>query len=127
MGQISLPDGSEWSIETLLQDLLLVSPGAKLVYATDLADTSQNRLKLQDLAHGANALFCEATFCESETTQAQRTGHLTARACGEIAAAAKVEQLFPFHFSRRYEKDPMRVYDEAASACGATVIPELPA
>lgn len=41
-----------------------------------------------------------------------RTGHLTARACGEIAVAADVAALLPFHFSRRYQTEPERVYAE---------------
>lgn len=35
-----------------------------------------------------------------------------ARACGEIAAVADVESLVPFHFSKRYQGKPERVYAE---------------
>lgn len=51
---------------------------------------------------------------------AVRTGHLTARACGEIATAAGVERLIPFHFSRRYESDP---YREVRAVCSRAVVP----
>jgi ribonuclease BN (tRNA processing enzyme) len=37
---------------------------------------------------------------------AARTGHLTARARGEIAVAADVAMWVPFHFSWRYHSEP---------------------
>ena len=61
--------------------------------------------------------FVEAPFCEADAEQAARTGHLTARACGEIAAAAGVERLAPFHFSHRYQNEADRVYAEVKAAC----------
>jgi len=120
---IALPDGSRASGTELAAELLLVSPGKRLVYATDLADTPANRSALVDLAHGAHSLFLEACFREAEAAQAARTGHLTTRACGEIASAAEVARLVPFHISRRYEAEPEQVYAEIASACPALVMP----
>ncbi|MDX1735341.1 MAG: hypothetical protein R3228_13295, partial [Halioglobus sp.] len=55
--------------------------------------------------------------------QAQRTGHLTTRACAEIATAAQVEHLLPFHFSRRYVRDVAAVYRELRALCPQTVVP----
>ncbi len=100
---ISLPDGRKETVAKLAEDLILISQGSKLVYATDFADTPDNRIKLRALAQGAHTLFCEATFLQQEQAQAQRTGHLTTLACGEIANEAQVQHLIPFHFSRRYE------------------------
>lgn len=82
----------------IAEELTLIVPGEKLVYATDLADTVENRRRLVSLAENADAFFCEASFLEADRAQADRTGHLTARACAEIAAAAKVKRLVPFHF-----------------------------
>lgn len=113
---ICLPDGTTRSSEELADELFLVRPGPKLVYATDLADTPTNRTRLVSLAAGAHTLFCEATFCEADASRAASTGHLTARACGEIAAAAGVHHLVPFHFSRRYEDERERVYREVQAA-----------
>jgi len=48
---------------------------------------------------------------------------LTARACGEIATAAVVRRLVPFHLSRRYEKDPRQVYAEVLAACPRALVP----
>lgn len=122
---ILLPSGDESSVAELADELLLEAPGRKLAYATDFADTAGNRAAICKLAQGAHTFFCEAAFCEIDSYQARRTGHLTTRACGEIATAAGVQQLIPFHFSRRYESTPLKVYDEVRSACAATLVPDL--
>ena len=111
-------------MQALAEALVLVSPGKKLVYATDFADTPENRARVIALAHNAHTLFCEATFLEADVEQARRTAHLTTRACAEIAEDAGVARLVPFHFSRRYENDPAAVYAEIAHASRAVVVPE---
>ncbi|MGZ5056062.1 MAG: Clp1/GlmU family protein, partial [Methylobacter sp.] len=58
---IQLPDNSSRKVEELAALLLTVTPGEKLVYATDLADTQANRAALTALAHKADVLFCEAS------------------------------------------------------------------
>ncbi|MGR8942074.1 MAG: Clp1/GlmU family protein [Gammaproteobacteria bacterium] len=120
---IDLPDHGRREAGELGERLLIVTPGEKLVYATDLADTAANRAALTALANKADFLFCEASFLESDSAQALRTGHLTARACGEIASAADVKQLVPFHFSRRYETRPEAVYRAIKAACSRVVMP----
>ena len=122
--EIALPDGSRQTVAELAADLTLETPGGKLCFATDFADTPENRRRLAALAAGAHTLFCESSFLAKDCAQAERTGHLTARACGEIANAAGVRYLVPFHFSRRYEDDPWQVYDEIAAACAQTVVPK---
>jgi ribonuclease BN (tRNA processing enzyme) len=119
---LALPDGSETPVGALAQALLIAAPGKKIVYATDLADTPANRERLATLARDAHTFFCEAPFLPEDAEQAVRTGHLTAQACGEIANAANVQQLVPFHFSRRYEDTPERVYAEVASVCSRTLV-----
>lgn len=110
--RIRLPDGTTRTAASLAQALLMTRPGERLVYATDLGDTAENRRRLIALARGARVLFCEAPFLEAEAEQARRTGHLTARACGEIASAAGAAHLVPFHFSRRHINDTRRLHDE---------------
>ena len=121
---VRLPDGRSESTRELADNLVLITPGKKLVYATDFADTEANRQRVVALAQGAHTLFCEATFREVDVEQAVRTAHLTTRACGEIAAAAGVARLVPFHFSRRYEQDPALVYEEIAAACPQVMVPK---
>jgi ribonuclease BN (tRNA processing enzyme) len=121
---IRLPDGSTAMVGSLAADLLLVTPARRLVYATDCADSSTNREKLTTLAHGAHSFFCEAAFLAADKEYAEKSGHLTTQGCGAIAQAAGVEQLVPFHFSRRYEKMPLQVYDEAGRFCPRIVLPQ---
>jgi len=122
--ELALPNGRRQTVGELAADLTLSGPGGTLVYATDFADMPENRRRLIALAQGAHCLLCEASFLTQDRAQAERTGHLTARACGEIAAAAGVRTLIPFHFSRRYESEPWRVYEEIAAACPQVVIPK---
>ncbi|MDW7772284.1 MAG: Clp1/GlmU family protein [Desulfobulbaceae bacterium] len=109
---IPLPDGSTGTAGRLADDLLLVTPAQRLVYATDLSDTEENREKLIGLAAEADIFFCETAFMEKDQQYGDMSGHLTTRGCGEIANAAGVRLLVPFHFSRRYEKNPHGIYEE---------------
>lgn len=120
---LELPDGSSDSVAALAADLVLVSPAKNLVYATDFADTVENRNRLVRLAQGAHTLFCEATFLCCDAERALRTAHLTTWACAEIAESAAVARLVPFHFSRRYERDPASVYRELATFTSRVVVP----
>ena len=120
---VTLPDGRRATVAELSDELLFARPGQRIVYATDVADTTGNRDTLVDLARGAQLLILEAAFASAHADRARATGHLTARACGEIAAAAGVERLLPFHLSSRYQGCPETVLDEVASACDRLWLP----
>lgn len=120
---IATPDGGESTVAELAAEILLVSPGQKLVYATDFADTPDNRRRLVDLARGAHSLFCECCFMLEDADQAERTRHLTTRGCAAIANAAGVGTLVPFHFSRRYTRRLPEVYREIAARCPQVQLP----
>ncbi len=119
--RIALPDGKDRPVSELAEQLLNTSPGDRIVYATDLADTPTNRRRLVSLARKAHTLFCEACFSAADDQRAADCGHLTTRACGEIAASSDVKQLVPFHFSRRYERQPEQLYREIESAFAGVV------
>ncbi len=121
--RVALPDGRMETAHTLAEDLVLIAPGKKLSYATDLADTDANRGRLVALARGSHTFFCEASFLEEDAELAALTAHLTTRACAEIAEQAGVARLVPFHFSRRYEKDSEPLYEEIAAVCPRVVVP----
>jgi ribonuclease BN (tRNA processing enzyme) len=116
--EIELPDGSRRKAEELVRELLIVLPGKKLAYVTDLADTPENRRKATDLARSAHTLFCETPFTAADKDKAENTQHLTTLAAIRIARDAEVERLVPFHFSKRYERNPDVIYDELLDAAG---------
>lgn len=124
--RIDLPTGEVTTAAEMGAKLCIVEPPKRLVYATDLADTPANRERLTKFAAGAHTLFLEAAFRAGDIGQAKRTGHLTTRACAQIARAAGVEQLIPFHFSRRYENDVAGVYAEIAGVFPGTMMPPAP-
>jgi ribonuclease Z len=99
-----------------LRDLVSVTPGQKIAYATDLADTPDNRAAIVALARGADILFIEAAFAQADAAQAAARAHLTTTAAGEIARAAGVRRVEPFHFSARYAGEDERLLAEVKSA-----------
>lgn len=120
---IQMPDGSQTPAAALAEELVLITPGKKLVYATDLADTHDNRQLLINFAQHAHTFFCECTFVEADADHATQNGHLTTRACGEIATQAAVSRLVPFHFSRRYLNKADQLYDELSQYCSRVCQP----
>ena len=99
-----------------LRELVTVSRGQKIAYVTDVADTPANRGKIVRLAHEADLFFIEARFAAADAAQARERAHLTTTAAGEIARAAGVRRVQPFHFSPRYEGEEKRMLSEVFSA-----------
>ncbi len=121
---VELPDGSTQSVGELADYLLIERPGERIVYATDFADTPDNRARVVALARGAKVLICEASFRRQDAALADYARHLTTRACAEIARDAQVERLVPFHFSSRYEREPEAVYEEILEIFDEVIVPE---
>jgi len=99
-----------------LRAVLTVTPGQKIGYVTDVVDTPANRQAIIGLVRGADLLFIEAAFAEADADLAQERAHLTTRAAGEIARAAGVRRVEPFHFSPRYEGGEERMIAEVMAA-----------
>jgi ribonuclease Z len=101
-----------------LRDLVEVTPGQRLAYLTDFADTPGNRAAAVSLARGADILFIEAPFAAEDAAIAADRRHLTTRAAGEIARDAGARRVEPFHFSPRYQGQEDRLLAEVAAAAG---------
>jgi len=99
-----------------LRDVYRVERGQKIGYVTDIADTDKNRRKVIRLVDQADILFIEAPFAGEDAALAAERAHLTTVAAGEIARAAKVRHVEPFHFSPRYEGLEQRMLAEVAAA-----------
>ena len=101
-----------------LRDLIEVTPGQRLAYLTDFADTPENRAAAVSLARGADILFIEAPFAAADAPIAADRMHLTTQAAGEIARDAGARRIEPFHFSPRYLGQEARLLAEVAAAAG---------
>ncbi|UFS71862.1 MBL fold metallo-hydrolase [Geomonas sp. RF6] len=100
----------------LKEKTLSVVRGEKVAYVTDVSFSETNRERIVELARGADYFFIEATFLDSERERAHKRCHLTARQAGELARAAQVARVIPFHFSPRHlgEENLLRQEVEAA-------------
>ena len=113
------PEGESrrtFTLGELKERVLKIVPGQKIAYVTDTAFTTENRRKIVELARGADYLFIEAVFLDIDRQRAADRAHLTARQAGELARAARVERVVPFHFSPRHpgaEEELRRELSEA--------------
>jgi len=99
-----------------LRSAVTVTPGQKIGYVTDVADTSANRSAIVELVRNADVLFIEAPFAKADAALAAERAHLTTAAAGAIARAAAVRRLEPFHFSPRYAGQEALLFAEAMAA-----------
>jgi ribonuclease Z len=99
-----------------LRTVLTVTPGQKVGYVTDAADTADNRQAIVGLVENADVLFVEAAFAEADAALAAERAHLTTVAAGSIARAAGVRRIEPFHFSPRYAGEEDRLLGEVMAA-----------
>ena len=99
-----------------LRSAITVTPGQKIGYVTDVADTVANRQAIIRLAHNADLLFIEAAFVEADAVLAAERAHLTTTAAGSIAREAAVRRVEPFHFSPRYSGQEERLLNEVLLA-----------
>ena len=99
---IATATGEVRSLGELKAEAVRISAGQKVCYVTDAGYTPENAAKIVALAQGADYLFIEATFLHAEAERAAERSHLTARQAGELARAAGVARVIPFHFSPKY-------------------------
>jgi ribonuclease Z len=99
-----------------LRELVTITPGQKIAYVTDIADTATNRAAAASLARNADLLFIEAPFMQADAALAAERSHLTTGAAGIIAREARVRRVEPFHFSPRYAGQDFRMLDEVNAA-----------
>ena len=99
-----------------LRSAVTVTPGQKIGYVTDVADTPANRQAIVRLVRDADLLFIEAAFAEADAALAAERAHLTTAAAGSIAREATVRRVEPFHFSPRYSGQEARLLYEVMAA-----------
>jgi ribonuclease Z len=101
-----------------LSNVVTVTPGQKIAYVTDAADTATNRADIVSLVRNADLLFIEAAFAQADAGLATDRSHLTTTAAGTIARDAQVRRVEPFHFSARYGGQERRMLNEVYAAFG---------
>jgi ribonuclease Z len=99
-----------------LSGVVTVTPGQKIAYVTDAADTAANRKAIVSLVRNADLLFIEAAFARADAELAAERSHLTTAAAGTIAREAQVRRVEPFHFSPRYAGQEERMLNEVNAA-----------
>lgn len=104
---------------SILRQAVTVTPGQKVAYVTDAADTPANRTAIVALAHNADLLFIEAAFAKADAQLAAERAHLTTDAAGSLARAAGVRRVEPFHFSPRYSGQEDRLLEEVMATFGS--------
>lgn len=112
-------DGAEASVFALgeLADRIArITPGQKIAYITDVAHTPSNIEKILALSLGADDLFIEAVFSETDREMAEQKYHLTARQAGALAGRAGARKYTVFHFSPRYADREELLIEEARHA-----------
>ena len=113
---IAVGDGLGVPLGLLRERVFRTTQGQVVAYATDAADTAENRTRIVRLARDADHLFIEAVFLHADRALAEATRHLTARAAGEIAREAGVRRVTGFHHSARYAEDPEALARELRQA-----------
>lgn len=124
-------DGAERHAATFtlaeLRDRLLVETrGQKLAYVVDTLFSHANLARISMLARDADLFFCESLFLDADRDQASKRYHLTARQAGSLARAAGVARLETFHFSSRYDRDPVPLRAEAQAVFRGELPPDEP-
>jgi ribonuclease Z len=111
-------DGSTctFSLGDLKRTISRISPGQRLAYIADAADTPDNREKIIAIAAGVDHLFIEAAFSHVHVDIARQKHHLTSRQAGKIARDCQVKQYSLFHYSPRYSDCPDVLEAEAKNA-----------
>lgn len=116
----SRKDGSgletEKSLGELKEKLVIISPGEKISYVTDVLYNEENCRRIIDFVRGSEVLFIEATFLDADSGRAREKYHLTARQAGDIARRSGVKRIILFHFSPKYQKCGNMLEEEALRA-----------
>jgi len=110
----------EFVLGNVREQFLTISRGQKIAYVVDARYDEENESKILTLAHGADVLFCEAPYLDSDAGKARDRYHLTARQAGLMARKARVRDLVVFHFSPRYTGQGDALEQEAMEAFQGT-------
>lgn len=102
---------------TELFHLLTTTKGFRMGVIMDHAATPENHSKIQALFSGADQVFIECYYKNSDADFAIQNHHSYAQKSGEIMQKCGVQEAVPVHFSRRYlEEDVKELIQEFEKA-----------
>lgn len=87
---------------SVIKNELLTQPAERLFSYAYCADTAYNET-IADKINGAELVYHETTYLDSQQEKAFSRGHSTTRQAGAIALKANAGKLIIGHFSSRYE------------------------
>jgi ribonuclease Z len=100
----------------LKREIVLIAPGQKITYVTDVVYHPENARKIIDLARGSDLLFIESSFLQEDAARAAEKYHLTTEQAGRLAREAGVKEVVPFHFSAKYNREGEQLFQEVQKA-----------
>jgi ribonuclease Z len=102
----------DMQIKDIIKDLVIISPGQKLTYLTDIRYSKDNLKRIEKISSGTDLLFIEAFYLDELKKEAYAKGHLTAAQAGEIARMVGAKKVVPMHISPRYHDQVDIIQDE---------------
>ncbi|RLB69890.1 MAG: ribonuclease Z [Deltaproteobacteria bacterium] len=106
--------GKTYTLKELKDLLIIITPGQKIGYVTDIHAGSRNFNRVAAILDGCDILFCEAAFLDDDCQKAEQTCHLTASQAGRLAREARAKKLVLFHFSPKNHGRQSLYYQEAS-------------
>jgi len=104
---------NSFTYKELLNKLLLIKEGEKILYITDIKFSKRDLAKITRFTNEPDILYCEAFFLSDDIDRAKDRYHLTASQTNTIAKSLNAKKLVIFHFSPRYKGNFKKIYEEA--------------
>lgn len=105
-------DGKKFSILFLKEKLIYKNEGMKISFVTDTIYNELTKSLIVNLVKNSDIFYCESNFINADIIKAKETYHLTTSQTGTLAREAGVKELVPFHFSRKYNGNYDKIFEE---------------
>lgn len=110
----------------LIEKLVRIKKGKKIVYITDTAYAASWVNRLKTVAMNADLIVCESTFMQTDSHLASTYHHLTSTQAAQIAKKLNAARLVLFHISSRYHPNLYQAVREAKSIFPRTEMAQTP-
>lgn len=107
--------GTSFQTTELVKKYFTICDPVSFGYITDLAFSDQNRESLKKLFGNLTFLISEASFLDEDEEKALDKSHLTTKQAATIANQSGCSNLYTFHYSNIYGKEPETHHNEIKS------------